>query len=72
MDIANVECRDAGAWGQREGSSPAVKELGQGEQSTLALLSADIILSYFLLTFVLLSGLTSFYPQEFITCHKMQ
>ena len=36
------------------------------------MLSTDISFSHFLLTFVHLSGSTSFHPQEFMTCHEMQ
>ena len=44
----------------------------KGCKSALLMLSTDIIFSHFIHTFVLLSGSTSFYVQEFITCHEMQ
>ena len=45
---------------------------GKGGKRSLLMLSTDLIFSNFLLTFVLLSGSISFYPQNFMTCHEMQ
>ena len=48
------------------------KSGGKGGKCALLLLSTDLTFSHFLLTFVLLSGLISFYPQDFISCHEIQ
>ena len=45
---------------------------GKGGKSVLLMLSTDKSLSHFHLTFILLWGLITFYPLEFITCYDMQ
>ena len=64
-------CRDTEAGG--EGAVPllSLKSGGKGSKSALFMLSTDAISLHSLLTFVLLSGSTS-YPQKFMTCHEMQ
>ena len=55
----------------RRGKDP-LKSGGKGGKSVLLMLSINIYnFSHFLLTFVL-SGSTSFYPQEFMACHEIQ
>ena len=67
--------RDAGARGRSGGGAAHPlhsKSGGKEGKSALLMLSTDLIFSHFLLTFVLLSGSISFYPQNFMTCHEMQ
>ena len=63
-----VEVKLAGTpeHGGKGGSAPPA--LKDGDKSALL----DLIVSHFLLTFVLLSGSISFYPQDFVTYHEMQ
>ena len=45
--------------------------VGEGGKIALFMLFTDIIFSNFILTFVCLSGWTSFYSQRFMTCWAM-
>ena len=58
---------------ERRGAVPLLplKSRGKGPKGLL-MLCTNRSFSHFLPTFVLLSGSTSFYPQELITCHEMQ
>ena len=65
--------RDAGTRDEGGSSAPLLSKSGRKEgKSDLLLRSTDLIFSHFLLTFVLLSGSISFYPQDFMTCHEMK
>ena len=59
--------------GAKEGgiASLTLEEQEQGGKNVLLILYPSITFSHFLLALFLLSGLISFYPHEFMTCHEI-